>query len=62
MPERAQPLRVEVSWDGAAAAVTLTGELGITSAPGITERLMKIAKGPPGHTLLTYQGSSGSSR
>jgi anti-anti-sigma factor len=44
MPEGAQPLRVEITWDGVIATVTLTGELDATSAPRMTEHLMKVAE------------------
>lgn len=56
MPEPAEPLRVEVTWDGVIAVVTLTGELDITSAPGMTERLTKIAEAHPERLVLDLGG------
>jgi hypothetical protein len=45
MKDRAQPLQLEVSWDGVIVTVALTGD--ITSAPGLTERLMKAVDARP---------------
>lgn len=57
MRDRAQPLQIEVSWDGVIATVTLTGELDAASAPGLTERLMKVAAArEPGALVLDLSG------
>ena len=52
MLERTQPLRVEVTWDRGAVAVILTGELDTATAPGMAERLMKVAEGNPERLVL----------
>jgi len=56
MLERTQPLRVEVTWDGGVATVVLTGDLDITSAPGMAERLMKVAEAHPERLVLDLGG------
>jgi len=57
MHEDAQPLRVEVGWDGVIATIALTEELNATSAPGMTERLMKVAQAhAPGALVLDLRG------
>jgi anti-anti-sigma factor len=54
--ERAQPFCVEVTWDGVIAVVALTGELDVTSAPGMTERMMKVAEAQPERLVLDLSG------
>ena len=56
MLQRAPPLRVEVTWDGGVAVVMLTGDLDITSEPGLTERLMKVAQAHPERVVLDLGG------
>ena len=56
MLQRAPPLRVEVTLDAGVAVVMLTGELDITSAPGLAERLMKVAEAHPGRVVLDLGG------
>ena len=34
---QSSPLEIDVSWDGVIVTVTATGELDITTAPGLTE-------------------------
>lgn len=56
MLDRNGSLRIEVTWDKAAAAVVLTGELDITGAPGLAERLMKVAEAHPERLVLDLGG------
>jgi len=57
MQDRAQPLRVEVTWNGVTATVTLTGDLDATRAPRVTECLMKVAEiYAPGAVVLDLRG------
>jgi anti-anti-sigma factor len=56
MKNLAQPLQIEVTWDGVMATVTLTGDLDVTSEPGMTERLMKVAEPHPGQLVLDLGG------
>lgn len=53
---RVSPLQVEVSWDGVIATVTVVGELDITTAPGLTERLEKVAGAHPERLVLDLAG------
>ena len=46
------PLQIEVRWDGVVATVTATGELDIATAPGLMERLLKVAKAHPERLVL----------
>jgi anti-anti-sigma factor len=50
--ERISPLQIEVTWDGVVATVTVTGELDITTAPGLMERLLKVTKVHPERLVL----------
>ncbi len=45
-------LQIQVSWDGVVATVTVTGELDAATAPGLTERLMTVAKAHPERFVL----------
>lgn len=56
MRDRAPPLQMEVTWDGVIATVTLTGELDITSAPGLAERLLKVVDAGPERLVLDLGG------
>lgn len=49
---RSSPLQVEVHWDGVVATVTVTGELDLTTAPGLSECLLKVAEDHPGRVVL----------
>jgi anti-anti-sigma factor len=48
----AAPLQVDVAWDGAAATVTVTGELDAATGPGLAGRLMTVAKAHPEQLVL----------
>jgi anti-anti-sigma factor len=48
----APPLQVEVAWDGAAATVTVTGELDAATASGLAGRLMSVAAARPERLVL----------
>jgi anti-anti-sigma factor len=50
------PLQIEVTWDGRVATVTVTGELDITTAPGLMERLLKVAQAHPERLVLELGG------
>jgi anti-anti-sigma factor len=56
MGYRIPPLRIEVGWDGAVAAVTISGELDITSAPCLKERLLEVAAARPERLVLDMSG------
>lgn len=43
-------------WDGAAVTVTVSGELDITNAAGLTERLLKVTAAHPGRLVLDLDG------
>jgi anti-sigma B factor antagonist len=53
---RISPLRTEVDWDGAVATLTAVGELDFTTAPGLTERLRKVAAAHPERLVLDLSG------
>ncbi len=53
---RAQPLRVEATWDGVIATVGLTGKLDVISVPALTELLTKVAEAQPGRLVLDLGG------
>ena len=50
------PLQIDVRWDGAVATVTLTGDLDITTAAGLTRRLLAVAAGHPARLVLDLRG------
>lgn len=50
--DQAAPLRVDVHWDGVVATVTVAGELDLTTAPGLTQRLLRIAARHPERLVL----------
>lgn len=56
MLQRAPPLRVDVTWDAGVAVVMLSGGLDITSEPGLTERLIKVAQAHPERVVLDLGG------
>jgi anti-anti-sigma factor len=47
---------VQVGWDGAAATATVSGELDITNAPALYQRLMKVAETHPERLVLDLDG------
>ena len=53
---RISPLQIDVSWDGVIATVTVTGELDIATAPGLMERLLKVAEAHPERLVLDLDG------
>ena len=50
------PLQIDVRWDGAVATVTVTGDLDITTAAGLTRRLLAVAAGHPARLVLDLRG------
>ena len=46
------PLHIDVRWDGAVATVTVTGDLDITTASALTQRLLGVAAGHPTRLVL----------
>ena len=53
---RITPLQIDVSWDGVIATAIVTGELDITTAPGLMERLLKVAEAHPELLMLDLHG------
>jgi anti-anti-sigma factor len=53
---RISPLQIDVNWDGLIATVTVTGELDITTAPSLMERLLKVARTLPERLILDLSG------
>jgi anti-anti-sigma factor len=49
---RSSPLQVQVHWDGVVATVTVSGELDLTTASGLSERLLKVAEDHPERLVL----------
>ena len=50
------PLQIGVSWNGAVATVTVTGDPDITTAAGLTERLLAVTAGRPQRLVLDLRG------
>jgi anti-anti-sigma factor len=50
------PLQIEVSRDGVVATVTAAGELDITTAAVLTERLLAVAAWHPDRLVLDLSG------
>jgi len=50
------PLQIGVSWDDMVAMVTVTGDLDITTATRLTERLLAVAAGHPERLVLDLSG------
>jgi anti-anti-sigma factor len=50
------PLQIDVSLAGAVATVTVTGELDITTATGLTRRLLAVAATHPAQLVLDLSG------
>ena len=50
------PLQADVRWDGAAATVTVTGELDITTAGTLTRCLLAVAARHPERLILDLGG------
>jgi anti-anti-sigma factor len=50
------PHRIDVSRDGVVATVTVTGELDITTAAGLTRRLLAVAARRPERLVLDLSG------
>jgi anti-anti-sigma factor len=50
--DQATPLLVDVHWDGVVATVTVAGELDLTTAPGLTQRLLRVAARRPERLVL----------
>lgn len=53
---RESPLQIEVSRAGVVATLTATGELDITTATVLTERLLAVAAGHPERLVLDLSG------
>lgn len=56
MQSRVPPLRVDVCQDGVIVTVTVRGELDLTSAPCLTESLLKVAEAHPERVVLDLDG------
>ena len=52
----ASPLQTDVSWNGVVATVTVTGDLDFTTAPSLTERLLKVASAHPKRLVVDLSG------
>jgi anti-anti-sigma factor len=50
------PVQVQVGWDGVVATATVSGELDITNAPALYQRLMKVAEARPERLVLDLGG------
>jgi anti-anti-sigma factor len=50
------PVQVDVTWVGMVATVTVTGDLDITTATPLTERLLAVAAGRPEWLVLDLSG------
>jgi anti-anti-sigma factor len=49
-------LQIDVNWDGVVATVTATGELDITTATRLTQRLLAVAAEHPERLVLDLSG------
>lgn len=54
--EHDSPLQIDARWDGAAATVTVAGDLDITTAATLTRRLLVVAAGRPVRLVLDLRG------
>ena len=50
------PIQASVRWDGTVATVTVTGELDLTTATGLTRRLLAVAAEHPQRLVLDLSG------
>ena len=50
------PVQVHVGWDRVVATATVSGELDITNAPALYQRLMKVAEARPERLVLDLGG------
>lgn len=50
------PVQVQIGWDDVVATATVSGELDITNAPGLYQRLMKVAEARPERLVLDLSG------
>ena len=50
------PLQIDVRRGGAVTTVTVTGDLDITNAAGLTRRLLAVAAGRPERLVLDLRG------
>jgi anti-anti-sigma factor len=50
------PVQVDVNWNGMVATVTVTGDLDVTMATPLTERLRAVAAGRPEWLVLDLSG------
>jgi len=50
------PLQIGVIWEGVIATVTVSGELDLTSAPRLTECLLKVGETHPERLVLDLSG------
>jgi anti-anti-sigma factor len=50
------PVQVRVGWNGVIATATVSGELDITNAPALYQRLMKVAATRPERLVLDLGG------
>jgi anti-anti-sigma factor len=55
-PGPVSPLRIDLSWNGVVATVTVTGELDIITAPGLSRRLLEAAAAHPERLVLDLGG------
>jgi anti-anti-sigma factor len=49
-------VQVQVGWEGVVATATVSGELDITNAPALYQRLMKVAEARPERFVLDLGG------
>jgi anti-anti-sigma factor len=50
------PLHIQVSWNGVIATITVTGELDITTATTLRQRLLQVAAQHPERLVLDLDG------
>lgn len=53
--DQTSPLRIAARRDGVVATVTIAGELDLTTAPGLTERLLQVVAQRPERLVLELQ-------
>ena len=55
-PGHQSPIQTSVRWHGVVATVTVTGELDLTTAAGLTGRLLAVAAEHPERLVLDLSG------